>query len=69
MTGARSKQDKQMMAATTTDPSASQRDGPLAVNQATAFDQTKLQFFYENGQVAGFGWLNDNHFCIGSYLD
>lgn len=30
-------------------------------------DQTRLQFFLDNKQVAGFGWMNDNQFCFGTY--
>ena len=30
-------------------------------------DPVKLQFFYDKGKVAGFGWLNDTMFCYGQY--
>lgn len=70
MTGARSK-DKILNVANAQDLAASAKDNlnPLAINPASGFDQTKLQFFYENGQVAGFGWLNDNYLCYGQYSD
>lgn len=43
---------------TTPDPSS---------QQAQASDPIKLQFFYSNGLVQGFGWLHDTIFCYGSY--
>jgi len=33
--------------------------------QGQLSDPIRLQFFYDKGQVAGFGWLNDTMFCYG----
>ena len=35
--------------------------------QTQLSDPIKLQFFYDNGIVAGFGWLNNTMFCYGQY--
>ena len=45
------------------------RTGSDTGNPATSSlpDPVKLQFFYDNKNVAGFGWLNDAMFCYGQY--
>lgn len=43
----------------------------LKVGQETPsdYEASKLQFFidHQTKQVSGFGWLNENKFCYGSY--